>query len=44
MDVEAAKLLVLPSPGDGKGVRRKLALRSVNHGCGDRGGDAPPME
>ena len=39
MDVEAAKLLVLPSPGDGKGVRRKLALRSVNHGCGDRGGE-----
>jgi len=43
MDVEAAELLVLLSPGDENGVRRKLALRSANHGCDDRGGDAPPI-
>jgi hypothetical protein len=38
VDVEAAELLVLPSPGDGEGARRKLAERSANHGCGDLGG------
>jgi len=43
VDVEAAELLVLPSPGDGEGARRKFAERSANHGCGDLGGDAPPI-
>lgn len=38
VDVEAAELLVLPSPGDGEGARCKLAERSANHGCGDLGG------
>jgi hypothetical protein len=35
VDVEAAELLVLPSPGDGEGAGRKLPERSANHGCGD---------
>jgi len=43
VDVEATELLLLPSPGDGDGARRKLAERSANHGCGDLGGDAPPI-
>ena len=37
VDVEAAELLVLPSPGDGEGAGRKLPERSANHGCGDLG-------
>jgi hypothetical protein len=43
VDVEAAKLLMLPSPGDGEGAGRKLPERSANHGCGDLGGLAPPI-
>jgi hypothetical protein len=38
VDVEAAELLVLPSPGDGDGARGQLPERSSNHGCGDVGG------
>jgi hypothetical protein len=35
VDVEAAELLVLPSPGDGDGARGQLPERSANHGCGE---------
>jgi hypothetical protein len=35
VDVQAAELLVLPSPGDGDDARGQLPERSSNHGCGD---------